>query len=143
MLTTQKPAPLVPNAVLVSNVTIVTTIAGGKLLTRANLALEPANVANAGTPQEVWAITGPAVQLTLPNLAALPPDLASCTRRSPPPRPRSRPPWGRSMRSASWSESRKSWLHRSSSLPRGSLIPPMSQVIRNRPRSRWIASERI
>ena len=52
MLTTQKPTPPVPNAVIVSNVTLVTTIAGGKLLTRANLALEPANVANAGTPQE-------------------------------------------------------------------------------------------
>ena len=113
MLTTQKPTPPVPNAVIVSNVTLVTTIAGGKLLTRANLALEPANVANAGTPQETWVATGPALQVTLPNLASLPPDLAACTRRSPPPRLPSRPPWGRSMRSASWSESRKSWLHRS------------------------------
>ena len=78
MLTTQKPTPPVPNAVIVSNVTLVTTIAGGKLLTRANLALEPANVANAGTPQETWVTTGPALQVTLPNLASLPPDLASC-----------------------------------------------------------------
>lgn len=78
MLTTQKPTPPVPNAVIVSNVMLVTTIAGGKLLTRANLALEPANVANAGTPQETWVATGPALQVTLPNLASLPPDLAAC-----------------------------------------------------------------
>ena len=102
MLTTQKPTPPVPNAVIVSNVMLVTTIAGGKLLTRANLALEPANVANAGTPQETWVATGPALQVTLPNLASLPPDLAACARRSPPPRLPSRPPWGPSTPFVSW-----------------------------------------
>ena len=70
------PAPQ-PNGVFLPSVVLTTAIVAGKPQTSAAIAYQGAQVANAGSATETWKPLGTQPRQNIPNIAALPADLAA------------------------------------------------------------------
>ena len=71
------PPPPVPNGVFLPSITMATLLLAGKPKTSLTITSQAAEVKNPGTPAESWQALGSQLRQTIPDLAALPADLAA------------------------------------------------------------------